>query len=76
MNIKSRTFDVPTTAINGTAQAGDKNYRVQLTPEERKRVQERILKAKTLKEIELLERELNEGRIPVGVGAAGDAMEL
>ncbi len=71
MGIKSRTFDVPSSAanLNGTASsvgAGGKAYRVKLTEKERKRVEEMIRSAKSLQEITRLERELNEGRIPGG----------
>ncbi|KAF2838918.1 U2 small nuclear ribonucleoprotein A [Patellaria atrata CBS 101060] len=63
MGIKSRTFDVP--SENGISSG--KSYRVQLTDEEKKRVQERIKNAKSLDEIARLEKELNEGRIPAGI---------
>ncbi len=75
MGIKSRTFDIPSssssTALNGAmggrelaGGAGDKQYRVKLTDQERKKVEEMIRNAKSLQEITRLERELNEGRIP------------
>jgi U2 small nuclear ribonucleoprotein A' len=38
--------------------------RVKLTKKERKKVEDMIRKAKTLVEIERLEKELNEGRVP------------
>lgn len=74
MGVKSRTFDIP--ATNGTAAAASsgKNYRVKLTPAERKRVEEMIKGAKSLQDIIRLEKELNEGRIPTG--AQADAMEV
>lgn len=76
MGIKSRVFEV---GINddgsgpngGPLQSGGKNYRVQLTAKEKKRVEELIKKAKSLSEITRLEKELNEGRIPGGALAAG-----
>lgn len=72
MGQKSRTFDTAlSTTGNGTADG--KNYRVKLTPQERKRVEEMIRNAKSLQDIIKLEKELNEGRVPVG--AQGDAME-
>lgn len=43
---------------------GDKQYRVKLTEQERKKVEELIRNAKSLQEITRLEREINEGRIP------------
>jgi len=75
MGVKSRTFDIPTTA-NGTTTTtssrtntdGGKAYRVKLTDKEKKRVEEMIRNAKSLQEITRLEKELNEGRIP---GVAG-----
>ncbi|KAI9803342.1 MAG: Serine/threonine-protein kinase [Piccolia ochrophora] len=62
--------------LNGDAAPG-KQYRVQLTPKEKKRVEEMIRNAKSLQEITRLERELNEGRVPGGFvgGAGGEAME-
>ena len=74
MGIKSRTFDIPGTTgasgLNGT-RPGDKAYRVKLTEQEKKRVEELIRNAKSLQEITRLEKELNEGRIPVGAMGAG-----
>jgi U2 small nuclear ribonucleoprotein A' len=71
MGVKSRTFDIP--SANGTSTAtGSKSYRVKLTDKERKKVEEMIRNAKSLQEIIRLEKELNEGRVPVG--AADDAM--
>lgn len=69
MGQKSRTFDTsaPTTA-NGTAST--KNFRVQLTPQERKKVEEMIKNAKNLQEIIKLEKELNEGKVPAGAAEA------
>ncbi|KAL8966625.1 MAG: hypothetical protein Q9197_005879 [Variospora fuerteventurae] len=70
MGIKSRTFDLPGSSaseLNGI-QPGDKNYRVKLTEKEKKRVETLIRNAKSLQEITRLEKELNEGRIPVGGG--------
>lgn len=61
MGIKSRTFDVPSVA---SGLESGKAYRVKLTPEEKKRVEELIRNAKSLQEITRLEKELNEGRIP------------
>lgn len=60
------TFEVPedVTAING---AGGKELRVKLSATERKKVEEMIRGAKSLKEIARLERELGEGRVPVGL---------
>jgi len=69
MGVKSRTFDIP--AANGTSTAStSKNYRVKLTDKERKKVEAMIKSAKSLEDIIRLEKELNEGRVPVG--AQGD----
>ena len=73
MGIKSRTFDVP--AVNGSSSTSSKNYRVKLTDQERKRVEEMIKNAKSLQEIIRLEKELNEGRIPAGAQITEYAME-
>jgi len=71
MGVKSRTFDIP--SANGTSTAtASKSYRVKLTDKERKKVEEMIRNAKSLQEIIRLEKELNEGRVPLG--AADDAM--
>lgn len=73
MGIKSRTFDVP--SANGAAAASNKNYRVKLTDKERKKVEELIRNAKSLQDIIRLEKELNEGRVPVGAQGADDMEE-
>lgn len=74
MGVKSKTFEVP--SANGTAAiSGTRNNRVQLTDLERKKVQAMIKNAKTLEEIMRLEKELNEGRVPLGA-QGDDAMEL
>ena len=82
MGTKSRVFEVGLTddgsaANGGQPQISGKNYRVQLTAKEKKRVEELIKNAKSLSEIARLEKELNEGRIPGGALAAGgdDDME-
>lgn len=51
-----------------------KNYRVKLTDKERKKVEELIRNAKSLQDIQRLERELNEGRVPAAA-QGGDPME-
>ncbi|CAG8970799.1 hypothetical protein HYALB_00001586 [Hymenoscyphus albidus] len=74
MGVKSRTFDTP--SANGIAAAQtNKNYRVKLTDKERKKVEELIRNAKSLQDIQRLEKELNEGRVPAAAqGYEGDAM--
>ena len=73
MGIKSRgaaTFDTQTDADYSATSS--KTYRVKLTDKEKKRVEQLIREAKSLQEISRLERELNEGRIPGGVGAVDE----
>lgn len=72
MGVKSKTFEVP--SLNGTSTSSSKNLRVKLTDKERKRVEEMIKNAKSLQDIIRLEKELNEGRVPVGAQDT-DAME-
>ncbi|TVY25488.1 U2 small nuclear ribonucleoprotein A' [Lachnellula hyalina] len=73
MGVKSKTFDTP--SANGvSAMATSKNYRVKLTDKERKKVEELIRNAKSLQDIQRLERELNEGRVPAAA-QGDDAME-
>jgi len=74
MGVKSRTFDVPSANVTSFG-ATSKNYRVKLTDKERKKVEEMIKNAKSLQDIIRLEKELNEGRVPVGAQGADDAME-
>jgi U2 small nuclear ribonucleoprotein A' len=63
---KSRTtLDAATSYTNGASSA-PRQDRVRLTDTEKKRVEELIRNAKSLKEIERLEKMLNEGRIPGG----------
>ncbi|MCJ1312596.1 U2 snRNP complex subunit [Agyrium rufum] len=76
LNIKSRTFDVPSeiSDTNGTRTAsssggGGGGYRVKLTDKEKKHVEDMIRNAKSLQEIARLEKELQEGRIPGGMMA-------
>ncbi|KIW00438.1 hypothetical protein, variant [Verruconis gallopava] len=65
LSIKSKaTFDVAPTA-NGSSSS--REIRVKLTPKERKRVEEMIKNAKSIREMEELERMLSEGKIPGGV---------
>ncbi|KAG9231930.1 leucine-rich repeat-domain-containing protein [Amylocarpus encephaloides] len=74
MGVKSKTFDTPST--NGIAAvSASKNYRVKLTDKERKKVEEMIRNAKSLQDIQRLEKELNEGRVPAGAQGTDDTME-
>jgi U2 small nuclear ribonucleoprotein A' len=74
MGVKTKTFDTP--SANGIAAASSsKNYRVKLTDKERKKVEELIRNAKSLQDIQRLEKELNEGRVPAAAQNADDPME-
>ena len=73
MGIKSRgaaTFDTQSDADHSVTSS--KTYRVKLTDKEKKRVEQLIRDAKSLQEISRLEKELNEGRVPGGVGAVDE----
>jgi U2 small nuclear ribonucleoprotein A' len=50
--------------------------RVKLTSKERKKVEQMIRNAKSLAEIERLEKELTEGRIPIGAGGDDSDEEM
>ena len=63
MGIKSRTFDASAPIVDTN---GKKAIRVNMTAEEKARVQEMIRNAKSLQEITKLEKALAEGRIPGG----------
>ena len=77
MGVKSSRFDIGVPATGGAGAAGpgtgSKLSRIKLTEAERKRLQDRIKNATSLEEIIRLEKELNEGRLPLGI--QGDAME-
>ncbi|KIW87467.1 uncharacterized protein Z519_11790 [Cladophialophora bantiana CBS 173.52] len=68
--LKSRTFDVSTTGVNGKVAATQKGVRTRLTESEKKRVEMMIQNAKSFQEIERIERDLAEGRIPAGAADA------
>lgn len=55
-------------AVNGTG----KNLRITLSDKERERVQALIRNAKSLAEVQRLEKDLLEGRVPVGSGDVTD----
>jgi len=63
MGIKSKTFDVSSSlpSTNGS------KSRVKLTATEKKRVEELIRNAKSLQEIDRIQKDLAEGRVPGGV---------
>jgi len=64
--VKSRTFDVSASGANGKAAAPQKGVRTRLTESEKKRVEKMIQNAKSFQEIERIEKDLAEGRIPAG----------
>ena len=69
--VKSRTFDVSSTGANGTATGRPRGWvRTKLTDAEKKRVEQLVQNAKSLQEIERIEKDLAEGRIPAGAADA------
>jgi U2 small nuclear ribonucleoprotein A' len=64
--VKSRTFDPSSTDVNGKAAIPRKGVRTKLTEAEKKRVERLIQNAKSFQEIERIEKDLAEGRIPAG----------
>ncbi|KAK5657767.1 hypothetical protein OQA88_2840 [Cercophora sp. LCS_1] len=75
MGLKSKTFDVTAAASSASGASASRLSRLKLTDKERKKLQDMIKKADSLEEIIRLEKALNEGRLPPGVMADGDAME-
>lgn len=71
LSIKSKSTFEAAPAANGSASNGE--IRIKLTPKEKKRVQELIKNAKSLKEIDEFEKMLTEGKVPGGI--LDDAME-
>jgi len=68
--VKSRTFDIASASVNGKAAGSQKGVRTRLTDSEKKRVQQMIQNAKTFQEIERIEKDLAEGKIPAGAADA------
>lgn len=72
LNIKSRTFDTPssdsTSAPGKTSTSSGNGIRVQLTAKERERVTQLLKNATSYAEMTRIEKDLNEGRVPAGVG--------
>lgn len=64
--VKSRTFDPSSAGVNGQAAGREKGVRTRLTDSEKKRVERMIQNAKSFQEIERIEKDLAEGRIPAG----------
>lgn len=66
--VKSKTFDAGVT-MNGkaaTGGSGGKSFRAVLTESEKKRVQQMLQNAKSMAEIDRIEKDLAEGRVPRG----------
>ncbi|KAM7200072.1 Leucine-rich repeat domain containing protein [Naviculisporaceae sp. PSN 640] len=75
IGIKSKSFDVGTSA-NGEKEKASKISRLNLTPEEKKKLADLVKKATSMEEINRLEKDFMEGRIPAGIlSGDGDAME-
>ncbi|KIW63876.1 hypothetical protein PV04_08846 [Phialophora macrospora] len=68
--VKSRTFDVSSVGANGEAGRFQKGVRTKLTESEKRRVERMIQNAKSFQEIERIEKDLAEGRIPPGAADA------
>jgi len=68
--VKSRTFDVSSAGVNGKVAGARKGVRTKLTESEKKRVEQMIQNATSFQEIERIEKDLAEGRIPVGAADA------
>jgi len=66
--VKSKTFDSGT--VNGRTPSSGKAFRAVLTETEKKRVQEMLQNAKSMAEIDRIEKDLAEGRIPHGAADA------
>lgn len=66
--VKSKTLDAGT--VNGRTPASGKAFRAVLTETEKKRVHEMLQNAKSMGEIDRIEKDLAEGRIPHGAADA------
>lgn len=62
---KSKTVD--SNMVNGRSSTSKKTFRAVLSESEKKRLQELLQNAKTMAEIDRIEKDLAEGRIPHGV---------
>ena len=54
---------------------GSSSKRTKMTEKERKRLEGLVKKAKTLAEVQKLEKALAEGRLPAGVGEDDESMD-
>ena len=68
--VKSRTFDVSAAGANGKGAGPQKGVHTRLTDSEKKRVEQMIQNAKSFQEIERIEKDLAEGKIPAGAADA------
>ena len=68
--VKSRTFDAAPTSNGRTTTGSGKAFRAVLTETEKKRVQEMLQNAKSMAEIDRIEKDLAEGRVPRGAADA------
>lgn len=69
--VKSKAVDSgATTAVNGRREGGGKAFRAVLSDTEKKRVQEMLQNAKSMAEIDRIEKDLADGRIPRGAADA------
>ena len=70
--VKSKTVDagVPTNGRVPNSGGGGKAFRAVLTDMEKKRVQEMLQNAKSMAEIDRIEKDLAEGRVPKGAADA------
>lgn len=58
--------------MQGVTNGTDSRGKIKLTAKERKRFEDLLRNAKTLREIERLEKDMAEGRIPAGVIMHGE----
>lgn len=70
MAVRSKNPITAAPTINGTS----KGAKMKITEKERRRFEALVKKAKTLSEVQKLEKALAEGRLPAGVGDE-DAMD-
>lgn len=66
---KPLSYNAPTTNGAGNAK------KVKITEKEKKKFEALVKKAKTLADVQRLEKAYSEGRLPAGMGDEGDAMD-
>lgn len=74
MAVKSNKASSAFSRTSAAVANGSSAKRVKLTDDERKRYQTLVQKAKTLSEVQRLEKLYNEGKLPAGV-MDGEAMD-